>query len=454
VKDPTWDPERARTWLESIAWRGIYLGLERVEALAARLGNPERAFPAVLISGTNGKGSVAAILESILRAAGVRTGRYTSPHLCDWTERITVAGEPVAWTDLARALQAVALAAEELEATPFEALTAAAMWHFRTAGIEWGVIEVGLGGRLDATRLCRAELTAVTSIERDHVAELGEDPDRIAREKGAIMRRDVPAVFGAGTSGVRAILEEQAADAGTTGFGAEELVGVQGCPVAPWGMAGEACWEGPAAVRARALAEPGEFDWRLPLAGFHMLSNLRTALALTALLREQGLVIPTAAIETGVAEVSWPGRMQLVHSSDSGPDLLLDVAHNPAAAHALARGIEVTLGSRPLWLVIAMAADKDLAGFLEPLLGRVRGVVATTWPGERSRPASEVAQTARRLADAADLNLAVVDAPDPRSAVAVARQKLGSRGVVVVTGSHLLVGPVLKDVVPALQHDV
>ncbi len=438
-----WDPEQARAWLESIAWRGVYLGLERVGALAARLGNPERAFPAVLIAGTNGKGSVAAIVESILRAAAVRAGRYTSPHLLDWTERITVAGRPIDWAALARALQAVAPAAEELEATPFEAFTAAAMWHFRTEAITWAVVEVGLGGRLDATRLCDAAVTVVTSIGLDHIAELGSDPDAVAREKGAIMRSGVPAVFGAGTAPVRETLREQAGRIGARPYGAEELISVQACPDPAWGMQGEARWEGEAAELARRLGEPAEFAWRLPLAGFHMVSNLRTALAVIALLRARGIEVPTASLEAGISAVDWPGRMQLIPGSGGVPDLVLDVAHNPAAAEAVARSVSSALGSRPLWLVIALAGDKDLEGFLTPLLPLARGLVATRWAGERSRDPAEVAAAARRLAAAAGRALEIDTVPDPEKAVEAARSRLSGRGVVLATGSHMLVGPLL-----------
>jgi len=448
---PAWDAARARAWLEGISWRGVYLDLERVSALAARLDNPERAFPSILIAGTNGKGSVAAILDSILGAAGITTGRYTSPHLIDWPERITVAGEAICWNDLARALQAVSPAADELEATPFEAFTAAAMWHFRGVGIEWGVIEVGLGGRLDATRICDAGLTVVTSIDRDHTAELGTGIEGIAREKGAIMRSGVPALFGSGTAAVREVLHELASALGTHGIGAEEVVTLQGCPVAPWGLAGDMRWEGPAADLARTLGEPEGFSWQLPLAGFHMLANLRTALAAVGLLRRSGLAIPTDAITRGITAVQWPGRMQFVPGAEGEPDLILDVAHNPAAAQALAGAIETTCGTRPLWLIVALAGDKDLEGFLAPLIELARGLTATTWTGERARSPDEIAAVVRAL-PGAPADLVIETAGEPAAALRMARERLGRRGLVLVTGSHLLVGPILTEIdLPAGQ---
>lgn len=438
-----WTPQQARAWLEGIHYRGMHLGMERVETLAGRLGNPEQAFPSILIAGTNGKGTVAALLSSILACAGLRVGCYTSPHLVDWTERIAVGGEPIGEMDFAAALQAVATDADHLQATPFEALTMAAFWHFRRACLDWGVIEVGLGGRLDATRLCRAPITVVTAIGVDHTAELGTDLEGIAREKGSIMREAAPAVLGPGTTPVRSVLEAHAAEVGARPVFSQEWVDLAGEPDRQWGMVGTAVWTGTAARPSLLRGESECFDWAMPLAGRHMLNNLTTALAVVACLREQAVSVPTGAIVEGVRSVCWPGRLQHIPAPEGSADLVLDVGHNPLAARTIAGEIPLRAQGRRLHLVLALAADKDLDGFLRPLIGWAEAVIATGWSGDRARPPEEIAIRARRLAEQLHSPLHVETVPDPVEAVGRATSGLDSDGLVVVTGSHMLVGPVL-----------
>ena len=443
MKSRAWTPQQARAWLEGIHYRGMQLGMERVENLAARLGNPEQTFPSVLIAGTNGKGTVAALLDHILSAAGLRVGRYTSPHMVDWTERIAIGGVPIEEEDFVRALQAVSTEADRLEATPFETLTMAAFWHFRRVDLDWGVIEVGLGGRLDATRLCRAQVTVITTIGVDHTGELGSDLEGIAREKGSIMRDRVPAVLCPGTDQVRGILESQAAEQGSRVIPARELVDLSGGPDQPWGMSGSALWKGGAAQVALTQGEPERFEWTLPLAGEHMLNNLTTALAVVASMRDMGVSIPTDAIIEGVGSVRWPGRLQYITAPQGCPDLVLDVGHNPLAARVISREIQARTGGRLKRLVLALAAEKDLHGFIEPLIGWADTVIATRWDGSRARDPQEIALAVDKLAERLDLQVRVKTAPDPISAVEEATRGMDREGLVVVTGSHMLVGPIL-----------
>jgi dihydrofolate synthase/folylpolyglutamate synthase len=436
-----WSPARARAWLEDLQRRGTLLGLERVEAIADRLGHPEHAFPAVLVAGTSGKGSVTALVESMLRAGGRKTGRYTSPHLIDWPERITVAGLPIGEEELAHALGAVAEEVERVEATPFEALTIAAFLHFRSEQVEMAVVEVGLGGRLDATRICRAEVTAVTAIGVDHVAELGADPAGIAREKGAIARPGAPMVLGPDSQPVREVLEAQLAGIGAETVWAADRVGLEAVEDG-WGWRGRASWRGPAAEAARRQGEEAAFDWSLPLAGEHMLRNLTTALAVVSCLRQRGWTMPTSALEKGIAAVTWPGRLQLVAPPPGRPALLLEVGHNTLAARAVA----AHLARRPRphrRLVMAIARDKDAAGVLDILLPGTEELVATTWGGPRALEPEELARLALQRARSAGRELPVETAPDPVAAVARAGRGLRDDGLIVALGSHLLVGPLL-----------
>ena len=444
MNEIAWTPQRARKWLEKIEYRGMQLGMERVEALAASLGNPELTFPSIHLAGTNGKGSVAAILDSILSDAGLRTGLYTSPHLVDWTERITVGGIAITDEEFARTLQALSTDVDRLDNTPFETLTMAAFWHFRQEGLDWGIIEVGLGGRLDATRLCRAEISVITAIGIDHIAELGRDLDGVAMEKGSIIRCDVPVVLGRGTERVRSVLLSQAGDVGAPVLLSEDVVDVSGGPDRQWGSEGRATWKGVAAAGARDAGEPEKFEWQLPLAGAHMLDNLSTSLAVVSSLRQKGVLIPTDAIVSGIGSVRWPGRLQHIASPPGCPDLIIDVAHNPLAAEAISEEILARSPGRHRRLVVALAADKDLEGFLKPLLPLFEKAIATSLKESRSRTPEEIVQTARRVAEELNLQVEITAVYDPVAAVADATCGLAGDGLVVAAGSHMLAGPLLK----------
>jgi dihydrofolate synthase/folylpolyglutamate synthase len=330
------------------------------------------------------------------------------------------------------------------------------------------VVEVGLGGRLDATRLCRAHITVVTAIGVDHVAELGTDLEGQAREKGAIMRDSVPAILGPGTGEVRGVLEEQAAECGAVIVPAEERVRVTGHRTGGWGMEGSAEWLGPAAGVAERDDEPLTFEWDIPLTGDHMVDNLMTALAAVSCLSEAGIPVPADAVTRGVREVRWPGRLQYMEGPPGSPGLLLDVAHNPLAAGAVAGELTSRSTGGPVHMVLAQAVDKDLEGFLEPFIGVCSRLVATAWQGPRARDPAEIAECAARLADARGIRLETVTAAEPVAAVSAAAGGLGEEGLILATGSHMLVGPLLaalaeggpgallmaNDVVPRSDGDV
>jgi dihydrofolate synthase/folylpolyglutamate synthase len=438
-----WTPAHARAWLEDLQRRGMLLGLDRVEVLAERLDHPERAFPSILIAGTNGKGTVAALLDAVLVCAGLRVGRYTSPHLLDWPERITVSGRPIAWPDLAVALQAVSLQAERVKATPFEAVTMAAFWHFRNSNVERGIIEVGLGGRLDATRICHADVTVITAVGLDHTAELGNDLAVVAREKGAISRSGVPVVLGPGTDPVRSVLEEQASAVGAPVVRSGAWVQVDGRADGEWGLAGTASWLGEAEEIANSTGLSHPFEWHVPLAGRHIMNNMTTALAVLACLRRLGVGITTEDIQEGFGSVRWPGRLQHIPAPGHGPGLLLDVAHNPLAARNVAREVAERRGDSPIHIVVSLAEDKDIAGVLGHLVPLGEAVIATAWLGPRAASPQRIAEAARQISTTLGVQPDVSTAPDPISAVATATSNLGDDGIVLVIGSHMLVGALL-----------
>ncbi len=376
------DPDRA-------SWK---LDLSRIRALVAALGHPERACPTVLIAGTNGKGSVAAMVERALRAAGQRTGRYTSPHLVRPEERIAIDGVPVESGAFEQAIEDVlAVEAGELaagrltdKATFFEAMTAVAYELLRRARVDVGVIEVGLGGRLDATNVCDPVATAIVSIGLDHQAWLGDTQAAIAAEKAAIARPGVPLVVGD--------LADEALDAVVAAAEAA------GAPLV-YASEGVECVVGDTTDgRLTITIDTATRTYgpvRLALAGEHQAANAFVAVALLEALDDAGIHVDRRAVETGLAEARWPGRLDRVVLAD-GRRALLDAAHNPAGARALAAWLSRTApGARPP-LVFAAAADKDIAGMIGALAPAIGDIVVTAFTDPRALDADALAGQVRR----------------------------------------------------------
>jgi dihydrofolate synthase / folylpolyglutamate synthase len=409
----------ATDFLFSLERFGMKFGLANMAALCDALDHPERAFPSILIAGTNGKGSVAAMVDSALRAEGHRSARYTSPHLVRLEERFAIDGHDVDADRLevsaARVRAAVErlMAAGRLEALPtfFECTTAVAFDLFREARVDAAVLEVGLGGRLDATNVVTPAAAAIVSIDFDHEAQLGDSLASIAAEKAGIARPGVPLVCGAMPPEAMEVIARTAAERG-----------------APLVRAGD-----DPAVTARAAAIP------LGLSGEHQRANAAVALALLETLdadARHGLRVSEAARRNGLAAARWPGRLETV--AWRGRPLLLDAAHNPAGARALASYL---LRERPegVTLVFGAMKDKAVAGMLRALAPVARSIVCTTAPNPRAMTAAELAALARSL----DLDAVAVD--DPAAAV---DRAFGSPHSVVVAGSIFLVGAVRERVRP------
>lgn len=402
---------------------GWDLKLERMQAALERRRHPEARWPAVHIAGTNGKGSAAAMIDAVLRRAGYRTGLYTSPHLVDFTERIRIGGRTIPRETV------VALVAElraELDAahialTHFEFATLIAFEWFARIGIDVGVIEVGLGGRLDATNLVQPVVTAITSIAHDHEAYLGHDLASIATEKAGIAKPGVPLALGRLPAEAERVVRERAVELGA--------------PIARAGVDGVLS----AGRDGLSFRAPG-VTWdrlRLGLRGSFQHDN--AALALTALaLMNDRFPCPAAAVRTGLAEVRWPGRLAVVRES---PLILLDGAHNPAGAGALARELPGIVGKRPVVLVFAVMADKDWAAMLAPLLPHVSRAVVTRVGRRGADPGP--------LASALAARLPVEAVPEPRSALRLALAHAAPNEAVLVTGSLFLVGEAYAELTPA-----
>ena len=383
-----------------------------------RLGHPERSFRSVHIAGTNGKGSTAAMIEAGLRAAGRRTGLYTSPHLVRINERIQVTGQEISEADFVTAFEAVQGAVEELLAADrvdshpsyFECVTALGFEHFRRAAVEYGVIEVGLGGRLDATNVVRPEVTAITPIDFDHEAYLGKAAEAISAEKAGILKPGIPVVLAPQRPEARQAIEARAAELGIRVVRVEQ----------DW-RAEQVRAEG---GRYRFVARGVHAE--LALAGQHQVTNALTAMAALDLLG-----VPREAIEQGLRTARWPGRLETVAHN---PLVLLDGAHNPAGARALVRFLQQHQAGRRVWLIYGAMRDKavdEVAGILFPAAYRV----ILTQVGQ---PRAVSARTLAALVSHHHPEVAVSGGlPE---ALARARAEASEKDIIVVTGSLFLVG--------------
>lgn len=352
------------------------LGLSRMRGLLAALGDPQKSFAAVHVAGTNGKGSLCALLARALSEAGHRTGLYTSPHLVSAVERVRVDGEPIAEEDLARRVLE-AQAAESEPATYFELTTAAAFLHFRERGVRIAVVEVGMGGRLDATNVLEdPALTAITSIGLDHVEHLGATPGRIASEKAGILKPGRPCLIGALEAEAEAAVRARAAETGSE------------------------------VLRASAPARALRVDWErgvqvleggLELALLGEPAARAAALAADAarLLRAQGWDVPEAALARAFAGVRWPGRFQVLERA--GKRLVLDGAHNPPALEAFLRTWAASPWARArVPFLVGVLADKDHRTMLAALARLDADFIAVRAPSPRALAASEVARGLRQ----------------------------------------------------------
>ncbi len=419
--------------------------LAHMRILLAALGHPENRFPTVLVAGTNGKGSTAATLASILRASGLKTGLYTSPHLVRINERICLNGKPLADDDFAMLHDVVGRTAERLvgegdlpwHPSFFEMLTAMGFEYFGRSRPDMVVLEVGMGGRLDATNVVEPRLSIITDIALDHQKYLGETVAEIAREKAGIIRPGGIVVTLPQLPEANDVIGNAILDAGARAVNAVPYVP----PVSP-GSASCLCgsWNRyPLEVMgARIMVES-------PLVGRHQLRNLALAIAAAEELHNQGTVqITPETIAQGIRETHWPGRFQVVPAAGGNPEYVLDVAHNPAGAWALRSTLSAAypdLGNgREITMVFGVMRDKavqEITEILFPIAGRV---IVTHANNPRSASPDEIRRAAARVAAGIDME----EAEDVASALDRARKVAGPRGLVVVTGSIYIVGETMR----------
>jgi dihydrofolate synthase/folylpolyglutamate synthase len=414
---------------------GIKFGLESIETLLSRLGHPERTFRSIHIAGTNGKGSVTAMVDTALGRAGYRSARYTSPHLVDLSERFVVAGRPVDAPAIRSAAGDVRAAIESLRAegalqalpTFFEATTALAFELFRRAGVEVAAVEVGLGGRLDSTNVIHPVASAITSIDFDHQQYLGSTLAAIAAEKAGIIKPGVPVVVGDVGPEAWAVIERVAAERGAALISARR--GVDVAPLPP-----EAGSDNVFRLRT-PVREYGTI--KLSLRGAHQAANALVAIRLLETLDTHGLRIPPPAMIFGLEHVSWPGRLERRMLS-GGRELILDAAHNPAGAAALSSYLTGAGGTPPV-LVFAAMRDKDIGGMLRTLLPAVSRLIVTRAANSRSADPDVLATEAHAIAP----GLAIDVIASPVAALDAA-WTMSNR--VVVAGSIFLLGDIMKEI--------
>jgi dihydrofolate synthase/folylpolyglutamate synthase len=398
---------------------GIKLGLDNIRTILAALGNPERAWRSIHIAGTNGKGSVAAMVERGLRAAGLRTGRYTSPHLDRIEERVAIDGTPIDRATFETVTGHVLGVVDEERAkgtltvspTFFEVSTAVAFEIFRRKAVDVAIVEVGLGGRFDATNVLTPIITAITSIALDHERHLGSTLSEIAFEKAGIAKEGVPLAVGRLPEEAAAMVARVAAEVGA--------------PI----------------LDAHATTTDRQYPpLTLALAGRHQLENAAVAVAIMERWSVLISYVPTEAIVTGLTRCEWPARLEWLRLPGGG-ELLIDAAHNPAGATALASYLQDTRSPK-LPIVFAAMADKDLGGMIKALEPVASLFVATTAPHARARAAVEMAAAIRKHTS----SVHVIAADTPELAV---ERALEHSPRAVAAGSIYMVGPLRSRLIAA-----
>jgi dihydrofolate synthase/folylpolyglutamate synthase len=433
--------------------------LTHMRVLLGALGNPERCFPSVLIAGTNGKGSTSATLASILRASGLKTGLYTSPHLVRINERMQLNGMAISDDDFALLHDVVGRTAERLVSEGdlpwhpsfFEMLTAMAFEFFARNRPDVVVLEVGMGGRLDATNVVERRVSVITDISLDHQKYLGATVREIAGEKAGIIRHGGVVVTLPQMPDANDVIGHAILDAGARAVNAVPYVP----PVSP---GSDSFWrternpfiaefaETPAENAEKGLRQQyplavlgDEILVDSPLVGRHQLRNVALAVAAAVELHEQGFAQITArSIERGIRETRWPGRFQVLPAAGRRPEIVFDVAHNPAGAWALRSTLSGAYENRALTMVFGVLRDKAVAEMAEILFPIAERVVLTRVDNPRSASVREIREAARRV------SVETSEAESVEVALGKAERLAGPDGLVVVTGSIYIVGEAIR----------
>ena len=390
--------EEAVTYLETSSAFGIQLGLQRITALLAKLDNPERKYKTVHVTGTNGKGSVTAMIASVLTEAGIKTGRYTSPHLEDYTERITVGGKDISQEDFADAVAHVKDAVEAMvedgaeRPTEFEMITAAAFWYFAHVGVEYAVIEVGLGGLVDSTNVIIPDVSVITNVSLDHMKYCGNTIEEIATQKAGIIKEGVPVVTTA-TKPALNIIARTAYQKHSRLYALDHSFSVKAVPPE----------EDHRPSDGQTISVQEKYGYNItatiPLLGSHQQENCAAAvIALLRLARKDARITRTA-VEQGLAHVKWPGRFQVVQAN--GHDVVIDGAHNPAGISTFVQTYDEVFSQRKRVFLFSVLADKDYTHMVQELFRPDDVVVCAPAPTPRTADPAAMAKILPCQAEAA-----------------------------------------------------
>ena len=395
---------------------GIKLGLATISRLMRGLGNPQDRFSSIHIAGTNGKGSIAAFLSSVLARGGYKVGLYTSPHLVRFNERIQINGCPISDKDVARVAEAVQRVYTQGEPpTFFECATAMALYHFASEGMDWAILETGMGGRYDATNVVHPEVSVISNISMEHQEYLGNTLAKIAREKAGIIKRGAGVVTGARQKSALRVIEQVAAEKEVPLFRLGKEI--------------------------RIHKDKGAFTYlgisrrwprvKIGLIGDHQVTNAALALGALELLLEKGLYLTDEAVYAGLAATRWPGRLEVFSRE---PFILLDGAHNPSAVKTLKKFLENSFPSRRLTMVVGILEDKAWKPMLRDLVAVADRMILTRPQYERAADPHELASFVRPFKQ----DLVVI--PKLADAISFALEEAGNADAVCITGSLYTVG--------------
>lgn len=400
-------------------------GLETIGGLLEKLGSPHLAYPTIHIAGTKGKGSTAAFIAQAMIASGLKTGLYVSPHLQDWSERIQVNRKPISGEQLARLVEDARPFTDQFPTlSTFEVVTALALWHFAREGCDAAVIEVGLGGRLDATSVVEPVVSVITSISMDHMMLLGDTLAAIAGEKAAIIKAGTPVVSAPQQPEALRVIEERAREQNSplTLIGRDWQVNTirQG-------------WDG---LEIEIDGGEGLQRYSVGMGGEFQAENAATALAALHQAKRAGLPVTAEGMRKGLAETRWPGRFEVVSRQ---PTIILDSAHNPYSVQRLVDSLTALLDSEQLTVIFGCMADKDIDGMLEALIPASRRLVLTSAGHPRAASAEDLARRAQELSDSRE-GLVIEHAPTVEEAVQHALETLKPGEVLCATGSLTIAG--------------
>lgn len=411
----------ALEFIQSVCWLGTHPGLERITDLMHRLGDPQEKLRFVHITGTNGKGSVAAMVTATLNAAGYNVGRFTSPHLRFYNERINVKEQDISDEDLCRLAQRIKPAVEAMEEKPseFEIWTAMAMCYFEERQCDIVVLEVGLGGRLDSTNVIPApEVAVITNLGLEHTEYLGDTIEKIAYEKSGIIKPGAGVVLYGQSEAAQAVVRSKCEECGCelciTDAGQQELLSSD--------------------LTGQVLNYRQHKNLRLRLLGTYQYHNAAVALDVVAMLNRRGYAISEQAIEQGFANVVWPGRFEVLRHE---PLVIVDGAHNPNGVEELAKCLHAYLPDRKVTFIMGVMADKDYTTMLDEILPAAKQFITVTPESERALPAQELAQAIQN-----QLHVPAQAGGTVKQGIALALEQAQAEDVIVIFGSLYQVGEV------------